>query len=393
MTPVPPQDIVIVSTADWDNPFWTNKQHVAVQLARLGHRVLYIDSLALRRPSASGRDLKRIGRRLLKAARRPVQVRNTLWVWSPIVLPLHRFAAVRRLNRLWLGIGLRLWMARLGLRHDMIWTYNPLTMALFDIRRFTKTVYHCVDEIKAQPGMPADVLGQAEEQLARAVRIVFVTSPALARSRRGWNTNTLYLPNVADFEHFSQALDSGLAVPADLARLPGPKLGFIGAISAYKVDFELICKIAAARPDWSLVLIGDVGEGDPWTDAGMLNRLPNIHLLGPRPYKSLPAYLKGFDVALLPYMLNDYTANMFPMKFFEYLAAGKPVVSVDLDAVRDYADTVYIAESVQAFIAGIEDALQGAAAPLAARLALARQHTYEQRTARMLELINAEAHP
>ena len=393
MTPVPPQDIVVVSTADWDNPFWTNKQHVAVQLARLGHRVLYIDSLALRRPSARASDLKRIGRRLLKAARPPVQVRETLWVWSPIVLPLHRFAAVRRLNRLWLGIGLRLWMARLGLRPDIIWTYNPLTMALFDIRRFAKTVYHCVDEIKAQPGMPAAVLGQAEEQLARAVHIVFVTSPALARSRRGSNANTHYLPNVADFEHFSGALSPDLAVPDDLFELPGPKLGFIGAISAYKIDFELICAVAAARPAWSLDLIGSVGEGDPWTDAGMLSRFTNIHLLGPRPYQSLPAYLKGFDVALLPNTLNEYTANMFPMKFFEYLAAGKPVVSVALDAVRDYADTVCVATSVHAFIAGIEDALQGAAAPLAARLSLARKHTYQQRTARMLELINAEALP
>ena len=390
---MPPQDIVIVSTADWDNPFWTNKQHVAVQLARLGHRVLYIDSLALRRPSATARDLRRIGKRLLKAARPPAQVRETLWVWSPIVLPLHRFAIVRRLNRFLLGVGLRLWMARLGLRRDMIWTYNPLTMALFDIRRFAKTVYHCVDEIKAQPGMPADILGRAEERLARAVRIVFVTSPALARSRRVWNTNTHYLPNVADFDHFSRALDADLAVPADLTKLPGPKLGFIGAISAYKVDLELICEIAATRPDWSLVLIGSVGEGDPWTDARILSRFPNIHLLGPRPYQSLPAYLKGFDVALLPNTLNDYTANMFPMKFFEYLAAGKPVVAVDLDAVRDYADTVCIAKSGHAFIAGIEDALQGAAAPLAKRLALAREHTYEERTAKMLEMIDAQAHP
>ncbi len=390
---MPPQDIVIVSTADWDNPFWTNKQHVAVQLARLGHRVLYIDSLALRRPSATARDLRRIGKRLLKAARPPAQVRETLWVWSPIVLPLHRFAIVRRLNRFLLGVGLRLWMARLGLRRDMIWTYNPLTMALFDIQRFAKTVYHCVDEIKAQPGMRADILGRAEERLARAVRIVFVTSPALARSRRVWNTNTHYLPNVADFDHFSRALNPDLAVPADLTKLPGPKLGFIGAISAYKVDLELICEVAAARPDWSLVLIGSVGEGDPWTDARILSRFPNIHLLGPRPYQSLPAYLKGFDVALLPNTLNDYTANMFPMKFFEYLAAGKPVVAVDLDAVRDYADTVCIAKSGHAFIAGIEDALQGAAAPLAKRLALAREHTYEERTAKMLEMIDAQAHP
>ncbi len=161
----------------------------------------------------------------------------------------------------------------------------------------------------------------------------------------------------------------------------------MGAISAYKVDLGLIRAIAAARPDWSIVLIGSVGEGDPWTDASTLAQHPNIHLLGPRPYQNLPAYLKGFDVALLPNTLNDYTANMFPMKFFEYLAAGKPVVAVDLDPKAPNEDTLPIPQTTEAFIAGIADALAGEAPSLAARLALAKRHTYAARTEKMLELI------
>ena len=382
------RDIVLVSTADWDNPFWTNKQHVAVELARLGHRVLYVDSLALRRPSATARDLTRIFRRLLGALRPPRQVRENLWVVSPVVLPLYRYAAIRRFNRWLLAAALRRWLRRLSLRQDMLWTYNPLTAELFALEDFARRVYHCVDDIAAQPGMPVATLARAEEQLVRAADIVFVTSPALARSRARWNPNTHYLPNVADFDHFAQALDPALPVPADLAAIPGPRLGFVGAISAYKVDLELIRAIAAARPDWSIVLIGSVGEGDPWTDASTLAQHSNIHLLGPRPYQNLPAYLKGFDVALLPNTLNDYTANMFPMKFFEYLAAGKPVVAVDLDAITAYADTVRIAKTTDAFIAGISAALAGDAPSLSARLALARRHTYAARTAKMLEMIS-----
>src|SRR4029078_11049766 len=94
-----PVDIVLLSTADWDNPFWTNKQHVAQELARRGHRVLYIDSLGLRRPSATGRDLRRVLRRLFPALRRPRAVRDRLWVWSPVVIPLQRFGAVRWINK------------------------------------------------------------------------------------------------------------------------------------------------------------------------------------------------------------------------------------------------------------------------------------------------------
>jgi len=117
--------------------------------------------------------------------------------------------------------------------------------------------------------------------------------------------------------------------------------------------------------------------------------LANVHFLGPRPYSALPGYLKGFAVALLPSALNDYTRGMFPMKFFEYLAAGCPIVSTALPALRAYAHVASLAASHDEFVAAIEAALRGDGPPLAARLAVAREHTYERRTARMLELLEA----
>lgn len=382
-------DIVLLSTADWDNPFWTNKQHVAVELARLGHRVLYLDSLGLRRPSASARDLRRIGRRLLKAVRPPRQVRENLWVWSPIVLPWHARPLVRRINRALLGAGLWTWLKLLGLRRDWLWTYNPLSTEFFDLASFNRRIYHCVDEIKAQPGMPVEVLERAEEQLCRGVDIVFTTSTQLTETRRRWNPQTHYLPNVADFRHFNAALDGQTPLPADLAAIPGPRLGFVGAISGYKIDFPLIRHLAESRPDWSVVLIGEVGEGDPWTDSSLLRGLPNLHLLGPRPYRDLPAYLKGFDVALLPNQVNEYTDAMFPMKFFEYLAAGRLVASVRLKALLDFQDVVAMSDTPAQFVSAVEALLAGGGPSLERRLAVARDHTYETRTARMLALVDA----
>ncbi|MFW5751188.1 MAG: glycosyltransferase family 1 protein, partial [Planctomycetota bacterium] len=155
-------DVVLLSTAEWGNPFWTNKQHVACELARRGHRVFYIDSLGLRRPSASRSDLLRIFRRLARGMKAPRKVRDGILVWSPLVLPLHGNPVVGRLNRLWLERMLALWLRRFGFRRDWFWTYNPLTTRFLRSGRFGRVVYHCVDEIAAQPGMPAELITRHE---------------------------------------------------------------------------------------------------------------------------------------------------------------------------------------------------------------------------------------
>jgi glycosyltransferase involved in cell wall biosynthesis len=385
-----PQDIVLLSTADWDNPFWTNKQHVALQLAAQGHKVLYIDSLGLRRPSLSGQDFKRIVARLRKGIRSPREVRPHLWVWSPVVLPLQGVRAVQALNRLVLKAGLSWWRWRLGIKPDLLWTYNPMTTRLMDTSVYGHTVYHCVDEIKAQPGMPMQEIEAAENELVQQADLLFVTAEALLESRKRLNPNTHYFPNVADYAHFSQAMSASTPVAPDLPQGKGPVVGFIGAISGYKLDMPLIKRMAETHPDWQLVLIGQVGEGDPWTNVDELRQRPNIHFMGPRAYQQLPAYLKGFDVAILPSQLNEYTRSMFPMKFFEYLAAGKPVVATNLHALQAFKHVACIADGHDSFVAGVASALAAPQQGLSERLAVAREMTYEARTRRMLNLINEQ---
>ncbi|MDX1250969.1 MAG: glycosyltransferase [Gammaproteobacteria bacterium] len=381
------KDVILVSTADWDNPFWTNKQHVACELARRGYRVLYIDSLGLRRPSATAQDLGRIKHRLKKAFRAPQRVRDRLWVWSPLVIPFQKFSLIRSLNRVLLGAGLRFWMWRLGFAPDIFWTYNPMTLQFFNNDGFGCTVYHCVDEIKTQPGMPVEQIEAAESELVRRADVCFVTAEHLLESRKILNGNTHYFSNVADFSHFAKARDEAIEVPRDFAVLPRPVIGFVGAISGYKVDFPLLKTMAERHPDWSIVLVGKVGEGDPWTDVSSLQALSNVRFMGPRDYHDLPACLKAFDVAILPCMLNDYTKSMFPMKFFEYLAAGRPVVATALHALRAHANVAYLAQNTDDFISGVEAALRSESAPLEMRLEVAREQTYECRTERMLRLL------
>ncbi|GBH28222.1 glycosyltransferase [Burkholderia vietnamiensis] len=383
------EDIVLLSTADWDNPFWTNKQHVAVELARRGHRVLYVDSIGLRQPSATTGDMRRIVRRLVKSAKGLRQVQERIWVWSPVAIPMHQYSVVRRLNRMLLSFGLAMCSTYLGFKRPICWTYNPLTTRFFDLSRFEKLVYHCVDEVKAQPGVPYDIVEVAEMELTQSCQICFVTSEHLLETRKAWKQQTYYFPNVADYAHFGSAMDRELKVPSDLEAIPGPRIGFIGAISGYKVDFELLARMAHEHPEWSIVLIGRVGEGDPSTTVSQVEALPNVHLLGARSYESLPAYLKGIDVAILPSRLNEYTRGMFPMKFFEYLAAGKPVVATDLHALAGFADVCTLANDHASFVAGVERALSDSTEKLHARLSLAQEYTYERRTSRMMELVNS----
>jgi glycosyltransferase involved in cell wall biosynthesis len=281
------------------------------------------------------------------------------------------------------------WLLILRFRRQVLWTYNPLTTKIFPAQWFETIVYHCVDEIKEQPGMPAKEIERSERQLLAVANICFVTSLDLLATRRQLNANTHYFPNVADYAHFSKALRPETQLPADIASIRAPVVGFIGAISAYKVNFSLLKRVAEAHPEWSIVLIGKIGEGEPGTNVSALEDLGNVHFLGPRPYSDLPSYLKAFAVAILPNNLNEYTRYMFPMKFFEYLAAGRIVVATDLPALRMFSNVAAISKSEQAFVDDIEVALRRQGPSLVSRMAFAREQTYERRTERMLELLDS----
>ena len=384
------KDIILVSTAEWHHPFWTNKQHTALALARQGCRILYIDSLGLRKPSANHRDLLRIGRRLLRGFRLPEQVHEGIWVCSPIVIPAARRGFAQRCNKLILRFYLYAFQVYLGFNEPMLWTYNPLTLRLINSKNYSKLVYHCVDEISAQPGMDAPQIMAWEKLLCETADTVFVTSKNLFDNRIKFNPATYYFPNVVDLSYFSSVAESDNgSPPPSLARIPGPRLLFVGAISSYKVDFNLLRCLALLRPQWSIVLIGAVGEGDPETDIALLADLPNVYCLGPKAYPDLPAYMACCDVGLLPCLLNEYTINMFPMKFFEYLASGLPVVSTVLPSLGEYKSFYDECNTASDFVDAIERILTNKIGfDRRALRDLLASHTYESRTANMLNIID-----
>ena len=381
-------DFIVLATADWDHPLWTNKQHTAVSLAALGHRVLYVESLGLRPPRKGVADLPRILKRLRRVARPPRPVQRGIWVWSPLVLPGASHPLARRLNRLLVRGGLHLMRRWLGLQDPILWTYNPLTQEVLSLTSFAASVYHCVDRIQAQPEMPEWRIERAEQQLCCAATAVFTTAPELQRSLEPLNPQTHLFGNVADFDHFARAWRSPCSGPVELVSLPTPRLIFMGAIDAYKLDLVALTQLARKRPDWSFVLIGPIGEADPNTDVGALCSWSNVHWVGPRPYAELPDWLAHADVALLPLQLNSYTRNMFPMKFFEYLAAAVPVVATAIPSLEQFRDSaLLVPPGADQLELAISRVLQGQGPERSVRIALARQHTYRQRTQSMLAVL------
>jgi glycosyltransferase involved in cell wall biosynthesis len=369
-------DIVCVGFADWDTDLWTNQHHLMARLAR-ENRVLFVESLGLRRPQLAGRDLARIARRLRRGLRGP-RAADGLQVLSPLVLPWHGNRATRALNRRLLTALVRRATRRLGMTRPILWSYVPQAEALIDALDPALVVYHCVDDVAAQDRVDTASFRAAERHFAARADLVLASAPALAARMRELSANVLYAPNVADTDLFAQALRPGPADPA-VAALAHPCIVFTGAIVAVKLDVPLILALARARPSWSFALVGPVGPGEPLMDVSALRRAANVHLLGPRSYAQLPGVLRGADAGLIPYALNELTRSIFPMKVYEYLAAGLPTVATPLPALAEVAE-VATAPDADGIVRLLERALaEDTPERRAARSRAAAAHSWEAR--------------
>lgn len=344
------RDIVCVGSADWATELPINQHQLMGRLAARNN-VLFVESLGLRRPQLAGRDLGRLWRRLRRGLR-GAQPADGLHVLAPLVLPLHHIGAVRALNRRLLRFQAGRAARKLGMKAPVLWAYVPQAEALLDVLDPALVVYHCVDDVAAQKGVDAGSFRAAEERFARRADLVLASAPALAERMRTLSDRVLYAPNVADTPSFAKALEPGPIDPA-VEALPRPRLVFQGAIVATKLDVGLIADVARLRPEWSVVLVGPVGAGDPGGDLSALEGAPNIHMVGPRPASDLPQVLRGADAGLIPYAINDLTRSVFPMKVYEYLASGLPVLATPLPAL-DGVEAIETVPDAAALVAAAE---------------------------------------
>ena len=387
------RQIVCVGFNDWDAEVWTNQHHLMARLAADNH-VLFIESLGLRRPTLAGRDVRRMGRRVAHGLAQPRHIElaeapNGIDVLSPLVLPAHSNSLARRANALLLPWLVGRAASRLQGSELILWAYVPQAGLLLDRLRPQLVVYHCADDIAAHPRIDTASFRAAEARFVRRADFVLASSLPLAERLGKLSSNVHYMPNVADTDLFATARTPGPIDPA-MAALPEPRVVFTGAISATKVDFPLLVELAGLQPDWSIVLVGPVGLGDPLTDASKLLRLPNVHLLGPRRYAELPAVLRGAQAAIIPYLLNQLTASVFPMKVYEYLAAGLPVVATPLPSLAG-VEGISFAASASETAASLRIALsEDGPDSRTARARLADGHSWEARLGEIANLIDRQ---
>jgi glycosyltransferase involved in cell wall biosynthesis len=384
MTPQP-FSIVCLSPQGWRVDLPTNRQQIMLRAARKGHRVVFVET-----GNFAGRHLWRLLRRRRdRSIAPPSGVREQKALNA---LPWgHTYASANRVNCFLTAFVLRRLVRRLP-QPVVLWLYDPCAMPLVGACGESFAVYDCVDDYAEQVnGDPRKrALVQAADCDAGTIaRLVFATATPLFERHRRANDRTYLVRNVGDYEHFRLAADRSFAAP-DVAGLPRPVIGFAGNFLGEKVDIALLEAVARSRQDWTLLLVGP-GRADTQAAVERLVSLPNVRWVGAKPYADVPRYVAAFDVALIPYRANDYTRSCFPLKTYEYLAAGKPVVASGLPELEGMAPDVTVADGAGSFVAAVEAALgRLGATERRRRMAVAARNTWETRAERLLGLIEDE---
>ncbi len=345
---------VVCFANDW-NGDPTSKHHI-MRLYAEATDVVWVESSGMRRPKLSNvMDLQRIAQRLRRsagAARRPSEGR--LRVASPLSIPLPGNRLAERVNAALYRRAVRRSMAGLGDGAPLLWVYTPTVAPYLDSFPRAGLVYHCVDRWWAFGDYDGDVMRSCHERLCREADVVFASAAALLEDCRAHTDRAYLLPHGVDWAHFAAAALEPTNRPADIADITTPILGFFGLLHEW-LDQDLIVRLAEAFPATTLVLIGRAQ-----VDVGRLERLPNVRLLGQRPYDTLPAYTAAFDVALIPFVVSDLTVAVNPIKLREYLSAGAPVVATALPEIRALSGYAGLrtASDPDAFVAGVRHFLE-----------------------------------
>jgi glycosyltransferase involved in cell wall biosynthesis len=363
---------IICFANDWDgDPL--SKKHIALRLAQK-NRVLWVNSTGNRNPTASVRDLRRAWKKLRQFFRGCRPVAKNIFVFAPLVIPFHGNRAARWVNRRLLAWSVRRACRKLGFQKPITWTFVPSSADVAGSLGERLLIYHCVDEFSKFTGTDEAAILEMEHGLMEKADMVVVSSTRLYETKQRYNPNTFLVTHGVDVAHFRKACLPAVAAPADCSELKHPVIGFFGLIADW-VDLEVVRHLAASRPQWSLLLIGDVQ-----TDTSALRGLSNVHLLGRRSYQSLPAYCKAFDVAILPFVVNDLTVAANPLKLREYLAAGLPVVATPLPEVLKLGALVRMARTPGEFLNQVEALLnEGKRGPDPAVSVLMERESWDQK--------------
>ena len=369
------RQIICISTSNY-YPIPTRKQNVMNRLQDA--EILYIDPpVSLLAPLKDKATLER-----LAAYREPgIKARENITVYAPPpVIPFfNKFRWINRLNQKRLARYIKRRMKENGFTEPYLWCYSPTSCDLVDGIPNRGVIYDCVDRHSAYKGMiDPEVVDRMEADLAHRADQVFCTAAGLYDTLRQYNENTEMIPNGANYELFSGAATMSEDKEADSAR---PVFGFVGMLQEC-IDYDCMKAVAKAFPEGELVL---VGRSLPGVDLSSLREYPNIRFMGLVPQEELPDIIRDFHVCLNLFQEGRLSKDVSPLKFYEYLATGKPIVSTrEPLQVLDYADVVYIAENQDDFVVKCREALQeGDPAKVEKRMEYGKACSWDERVSQM----------
>lgn len=359
--------ITVLSTADWDSPVWTNKQHIAVRLMERGYRVRYVESLGLRRPTFSRTDAARVWRRLrFRANRTSLRVQSgrvAPEIISPRVIPLHDLPLARLINTRLLA---RQASPVRGYQ-NILYTFSPLTYGLH--LAYDRTIYHSVDFLHELPRVPRETLLAAERDLLANADLVAASSPSINSHLSQHADDVVYWPNVADVKLFRQGWSK--RSPAAL---------FAGHLTPTKINLDWL--LALLKKGIRLEVAGPISiDGTRDADIEQLLGHPYCTYHGVLDQSALAQLAGRCTVGLIPYAINGYTVGVFPMKVAEYLAGGLAVVASDLPALlAEQMENLHVARSRAEFLDLVEGSIDlPSLATLTSRFEEARARSWDGR--------------
>jgi glycosyltransferase involved in cell wall biosynthesis len=265
-------------------------------------------------------------------------------------------------------------MRHVGIEEAILWFVVPHPAFMLDAVTHSLAIYYCIDDYAAHPGVDSAHIAACDYLLTQRADHVFVAPPALVAAKLAINPATTFSPHGVDVELFGLAQAPATVVPPAALGLKRPVVGYFGLIAAW-TDLELLEWLALNRPQWSFLLIGHAS-----VDVSALAKLPNVTMVGPQPYETLPGWAKAFDVAIIPYRMNQQVLNANPLKLREYLATGKPIVSVPTPEVDRFGSLIRVGQDRETFLAMIEDAIEhDSPESRQARMSSVRDMSWEQR--------------
>jgi glycosyltransferase involved in cell wall biosynthesis len=326
--------LVATSAGDWDG-IQHRPHHFMKRSSKSGWTVIYVEPPVSLIGPLKNKNLLANWKRWLKGC---VKREENLYVFSPPpVLPFgSKYRFINKINQFIFSVSLKKVLSNFNGEKEM-YSFLPNSVDLLKYIEFKKVYYDCVDDHASFTGLiNPSVVTQMEKELMKKADVCFATANQLLEDRKNWSDNFHLVPNGAEFEHFSRVQNEKFPIPQELENVNRPIIGFYGGISDW-INLDIIAKAAKNLPNCSFVLLGPID-----TNIDQFKNLSNAYFFGPKPYSQLPNYIQSFDICLIPFKINKLTKSVNPIKMYEYLSAGKPVISTPLPEVLHYREVIEI---------------------------------------------------